>query len=54
MNEQLKRRVLLAAILEQTELIFELISEGQLNTAMAVSVWRDSLLERIDFGDSDS
>lgn len=53
-NEQLRQRVLLAAILEQSELIFELIAEGQVNTAMQVSVWRDSLLERVDFGDSDT
>lgn len=53
-SDFLKQRVLLAAILEQTELLFELMAENQVNAAYQVSVWRDELLARVDVGNLDS
>lgn len=40
--------MLLAAILEQSELIAELMQANQVNAAMAVAMWRDVLVVKFE------
>ena len=41
-------RILLAAIVEQTEMIAEMMTEGQLNSAMVAAMWRDELVVKLE------
>jgi hypothetical protein len=52
------RKVLLAAIIEQSEMIAEMMQNNQVNAAMAAAMWRDFLVVKLernsDSGASDS
>ena len=44
----LSQRVLLAAIVEQSEMIAEMMQLNQVNSAMSAALWRDGLVVKFE------